>query len=129
MRVHPGGKGLEMGQDPLDCLVAPGPAPRGRQGLPEVLLKGPCQAGCPGEPLVGPFLGLQIAQQQAQVAALHLLRRRTGRHRMLKILRHPPSEAILSPHALWHQRPCILFVQCFGPRFTPLSRVFGLSIA
>ena len=64
MCVYPGGKGLEMRQNALDRLVAPGSAPLGGQDLPEVLLKSPGQAGCPGEPLVGPFLGLQIAQKQ-----------------------------------------------------------------
>jgi hypothetical protein len=33
---------------------------------------------------------VQIPQQQAEVTALDLLRRRTGRHRMLEILLDPP---------------------------------------
>src|SRR5262245_43565112 len=102
--MHPGGKGLEMRQDALDRLVAPGPAPLSGERLPEMLLKSPRQAGRPGESLIGALLALQIAQKERQIAALHLLRRRTGRHRMLKILLHPPSEAILSPRAPWHQR-------------------------
>jgi hypothetical protein len=83
VRVPPGGKGLERRQDTLDRLVAPGPVPRGGPGLAEVVLKSPCQARRPGQPLVRPLLALQRAQQQAQVAVLHLLRRRPGRHRML----------------------------------------------
>jgi hypothetical protein len=55
-----------------------------------VLLKGARQAGRPGHALVSPFLGVQIAQKQTQVAALDLLRGRTGRHGMLKILVDPP---------------------------------------
>ena len=94
-----------MRQNALDRLIAPGPVPRGGQRLPEVLLKGPRQAGRPGQPLVGALLGLQIAQKQAQVAALHLFRCRTGRHRMLKILLDPPSQAILSSGAPWYQYP------------------------
>jgi len=94
-----------MRQDTLDGLVAPGPAPLGGQRLAEVLLKGSHQAGRPGEPLVRALLGLQVPKKQTEIAALHLLRCRTGRHRMLKILRDPPSEALLSPGALWHQRP------------------------
>ena len=62
--MHPGGKGLEMRQDALDRLVAPGPAPFGGQGLAEVLLKGPRQAGRPGEPLVGALLSLQVPKKQ-----------------------------------------------------------------
>jgi hypothetical protein len=64
VRVHPGGKGLEMGQDALDRLVAPGSAPLGGQGLPEVLLKGPRQAGRLGEPLVCALLSLQVPKKQ-----------------------------------------------------------------
>src|SRR5262249_55419620 len=48
VRVHPGGKGLEMRQDTPDGPVAPGAAPRGCQRLLEVLLKRARQAGRPG---------------------------------------------------------------------------------
>ena len=92
MRVHPGGKGLEMGQNALDRLVALGSAPLGGQGLPEVLLKGPGQAGCPASRWSVPSSACR-AQKQAQVAALHLLRRRTGGDGMLQILLDPPSQA------------------------------------
>src|SRR5512145_1971675 len=79
VRVHLDGKGLEMRQDALDGLVAPGPAPLGRQRLPEVLLKGARQAGRPGQSLLRALLAWQRAQKQAQVAVLHLWRRRPGR--------------------------------------------------
>jgi hypothetical protein len=79
-----------MCQHALDRLVAPGSAPLGGQGLPEVPLKGPRQAGGPGQPLVGALLGPQIPQKQPQIAALHLLRRQTRRHCMLKVLLYPP---------------------------------------
>lgn len=83
-----------MRQNALDRLIAPGPVPRGVQRLPEVLLKGPREAGRPGQSLVGTLLGLQIAQTQAQITALHLLRRRTGGDGMLEILLDPPSQTI-----------------------------------
>src|SRR5262245_303777 len=117
VRMHQGGKGLEMRQDALDRLVAPCPAPLSGERLPEMLLKSPRQAGRPGESLVGALLGLQIPEKQVQITALHLLRRWTGRHRMLKILLHPPSEAILSPRAPRHQRPRILSCSVLGHAF------------
>jgi hypothetical protein len=82
-----------MRQDPLERLVAPGPVPLGGQRLPEVLLKGSREAGCLGNPLIRPLLRCHRAEKQTQVAALHLLRCRTRRHRMLKILRHPRLSA------------------------------------
>ena len=129
MRVHLDGKGLEMRQDALDGLVAPGAAPLGRQRLPEVLLKGVRQAGRPGQSLLRALLALQIAQKQAQVAVLHLWRRRPGRHRMLQILLDPPSEAILSPRAPRHQRPCILSWSVLGHAPPPFPRLFVPSLA
>src|SRR5215510_12007799 len=54
MRVHPGGKGLEMRQDAPNGPVAPGAAPRGRQRLLEVLLKR--ARGGASRPCTGPSL-------------------------------------------------------------------------
>src|SRR5262249_6151482 len=88
-----------MRQDTSDSPVAPGAAPRRRQRLLEVLLKRPRQAWGPGHALVGPFLGPQISQKQAQVAALDLLRRRTRRHGMLEIPLNPPRQAVRLTHA------------------------------
>ena len=117
MRVHPGSTGLERRQDPLERRVAPGPVPRGSQGLAEVGLKSPCQAR--RQPLIRTLLALQRAQQQAQVAVLHLWRRQPGRHRMLHIRRPPPSEAILSPGALWYQRSGMLSCSVLGHTLPP----------
>ena len=112
VRVPPGSKGLESRQEPLERRVAPGPMPRGSQGLAEVGLKSPCQAR--RQPLIRTLLALQRAQKQAQVAVLHLWRRQPGRHRMLHIRRPPPSEAILSPGALWYQRSGMLSCSVLG---------------
>jgi hypothetical protein len=122
VRVHPGSKGLERRQDPLERLVAPGPVPRGSQGLAEVGLKRPCQAR--RQPLIRTLLALQRAQKQAQVAVLHVWRRQPGRHRMLHILRPPPSEAILSPGSLWYQRSGMLSCSVLGHTLPPFPTSF-----
>ena len=106
-----------MRQDPLERLVAPGPVPRGSQGLAEVGLKRPRWAR--RQPLIRTLLALQRAQKQAQVAVLHLWRRQPGRHRMLHILRPPLSEAILSPEALWYQRSGMLSCSVLGHTLPP----------
>ena len=52
------------------------------------------QARRPGQPLIGPLLRHQIAQEQAEIPTLHLLRGQTRGHAMLEVLRHPPRQAI-----------------------------------
>jgi hypothetical protein len=85
---------------------------------------------CSGRnPLIRPLLGCHREEQQAQVAALHLLRRRTGRHRMLQILPHPPSKAILSPRALRHERPCMLSCSVLGHVPPPFPHICMPSAA
>jgi hypothetical protein len=116
VRGHPGSKGLELRQDPLDRLVAPGPVPRGSQGWAEVWLKSPCQTR--RQPLIRPLLALPRAQNQVQVAVLHLWRRSPGRHRMLQIL--PPTiRGHPVPRALWYQRSGILSCSVLGHTLPP----------
>jgi len=100
-------------------MCSPGAAPRGGQRLLEVLLKRPGQAGCPGPPLVGALLGPQIPQEEVEVAALHLLRRRAGGHRMLKILHRPPREAVGLARTQGHQRPWIISCSVLGHAAPP----------
>ena len=123
MRVHPGGKGLEMCEDAPDGPVAPGTAPRGCQRLLEVLLKRARQARGPGHPLLRSLLRHQIVQEQGQIPTLHLLRGRTGRHRMLEILVDPPSKTILAYCTQEDQGSGIVSCSVLGHAAPPFAQV------